>query len=286
MIITNDMLVASGLDPSGEDYGSFAEALSSESIESLTLAADYENDIIGIIPSSDTLATLDEYEFIHDMPLQWAIVPYDLTDDSRLIMLDSTVHLDRLMEIAKSSSIELRVEGNQVVDSGESDWEDENDDDDDVHNDDREDEDHMYESNDQEDREHGRYDAFSAEFIGLFGIPTESYTDSDLKYDLEYEDNNEHMEDEEEELDTNPETLYSNSEAELDLGHGYSLDPVVQQTDMTAEESKSVVTKALEHTFNNSELNLSVDLTKFDDYFGSFTIVEFDENSTDDSELQ
>jgi hypothetical protein len=290
VIITNDMLVASGVDPSGEDYGSFAEALSSESIDSITLAADYENDIIGIIPSSDTLATLDEYEFIHDMPFQWAIVPFDLTDDSRLILLNSTVHLDRLMEIAKSPSIELRVEGNQVVDSGESEWEDENDAEDDEQND-REDEDPMYESNgdsysSQEDREYGTYDAFSAENNNLFGFSTESYTEPDSNNDdLEYEDNDEHME-VQDELDTNPDTYYSNSEAELDLGDGYSLDPAVQQTDMTAEESKSVVTKALEHTFNNSELNLSVDLTKFDDYFSSFTIVKFDENSTDDSELQ
>lgn len=282
VIITNDMLVASGVDSSGEDYGSFAEALSSESIESLTLAADYENDIIGIIPSSDTLATLDEYEFIHDMPLQWAIVPFDLTDDSRLILLNSTVHLDRLMEIAKSPSIELRVEGNQVVDSGESEWDDENDaDDDDQY--DRDDEDRMDESNDQEYRENGTYDAFSAENNNPFGFPT----DNDLEYEDKDEYKDEYME-VENEFGTDPDTdtFYSNGDVELELGDEYPLDPVVQQTDMTAEESKSVVTKALEHTFNNSELNLSVDLTKFDDYFGSFTIVKFDENPSDDSELQ
>ncbi|MEK4529847.1 hypothetical protein NST38_31060 [Paenibacillus sp. FSL H8-0104] len=289
VVITNDMLVASGVDPSGEDYGSFAEALSSESIESLTLAADYENDIIGIIPSSDTLASLDEYEFIHDMPLQWAIVPFDLTDESRLILMDSTVHLDRLIEIAKSPSIELRIEGNQVVDNGESEWQDEDDED----QDDRADDNDMDESeNDinsyQEDMEY-TYDAFSAENNDLFGTQTESYTESSFdENNFENEEFGEYTDDEEDEFDTTPasDPFYSNSEEELDLGGGFSSDPVVNHTDLTAEESKSIITKALEHTFNNSELNLSVDLVKFDDYFSSFTIVKFDENPTDDSELQ
>ncbi|WP_145142341.1 hypothetical protein [Paenibacillus sp. Y412MC10] len=296
VVITNDMLVSSGVDPSGEEFGSFAEALISESIESITLADDLENGIIGIIPSSDTLTSLDEFEFIHDMALQWAIVPFDLTDESRLILLNSTVHLDRLMEIAKSPSIELRVVGNEVVDSGDSErtWQNQNED---YDHDDQEGVDHddrMDESYDdisyspQENSEIGTYDVFSAENSNDFGFPNEGFTQSELTELLEVDNFDEFPSDEDElEFDGESEAVYGNGEElELDLGGGTSPVATVQQSDLTVEEAKSVVTKALEHSFNNSELNLTVDLTKFDDYFGSLSVVKFDEKPTDDSELQ
>lgn len=310
VVITNDMLVASGVDSSGEEFGSFAEALISESIDSITLADDLENGIIGIIPSSDTLITLDEFEFIHDMPLQWAIVPFDLTDDSRLVLLDSTVHLDRLMEIAKSPSIELDVEGNEVIDSGDSErtWHNENDDhdhDDDDHDHDGHDDydggDHeagMSEERESyndtfysypEDSDNSTYDVFSAENNTNFGVSEESFTGSEILGGGSFGD--EHFDgysSGEDDFNTDPENepMYGMSEEELDVGGGYSQNPGVQQSDMTVEESKSVVTKALEHSFNNPELNLSIDLNKFDDYFGSLSVVRFDERPADDSELQ
>ncbi|OMF76784.1 hypothetical protein [Paenibacillus glucanolyticus] len=301
VVITNDMLVASGVDSSDEEFGSFAEALLSESIESITLADDLENGIIGIIPSSDTLITLDEFEFIHDMPLQWAIVPFDLTDDSQLILLDSTVHLDRLMEIAKSPSIELHVKGNEVIDSGDnertwrnesSDQKDEEQDVGDYDGDDeytRDDEDGRYDEPSSysyaDNAESVSFDPFSAENNVDFGVSNEEM-DLLLSNDLnEYHDGDNVYD----ELDTalEDDVMYgTREEQELDVSGGYSPSSSDQETSMTAEESKSVVTKALEHSFNNSELNLSIDLSKFDDYFASFSIVRFDEKPTDDSELQ
>ncbi|MGC6586649.1 hypothetical protein ACPV3A_16980 [Paenibacillus sp. Dod16] len=294
VVITNDMLVASGVDSSDEEFGSFAEALLSESIESITLADDLENGIIGIIPSSETLITLDEFEFIHDMPLQWAIVPFDLTDDSQLILLDSTVHLDRLIEIAKSPSIELHVKGNEVVDSGDNErtWQNESseqeDEDQDVGDYDG-DETSSYSSAD--DAHFESFDPFSAENNVGFGVSSEEmdsllsgghdeFSDGDNEFE-EFEDFEEFNTGQEEE-----EVYGAREEQELDVSGGYAPSSSDQASSMTAEESKSVVTKALEHSFNNSELNLSIDLSKFDDYFASFSVVRFDEKPADDSELQ
>lgn len=301
VVITNDMLVASGVDPTGEEFGSFAEALISESIDSMTLADDLENGIIGIIPSMDTLVSLDEFEFIHDMPLQWAIVPFDLTDDSRLILLDSTVHLDRLIEIAKSPSIELHVEGNVVVDSGDNEqtWENESDD----HEDDEQ-AGRNYEAemdvepepfdgtfySSSEDIGDGSYDPFLAENNNDFNIEEESFTESGYlevdNFDVEKSDEFPTDEDELEGYSEEDEIYGTSDELELDVDGGYSPNLSVHQSDMTVEESKAVVTKALEHSFNNQELNLTIDLTKFDDYFGALSVVKFDEKTTDDSELQ
>lgn len=302
VVITNDMLVASGVESSGEEFGSFAEALISESIDSITLADDLDNGIIGIIPSMDTLITLDEFEFIHDMPLQWAIVPFDLTDESRLILLDSTVHLDRLMEIAKSPSLELRVEGNKVVDNGDSEQTWRNDgfdhEDDNQHGGDHED--GMHEEREPfddeffgspEENDTGRYDVFSSENTNSFGFSNNEFKDSEFfetdNFDEENLDELPSVENEfgtDLEFGTDPE--FGTNEEELDVGGGYIPNQILQQSDMTVEESKTVVSKALEHSFNNPELNVSIDLTKFDDYFGSLSVVRFDEKPADDSELQ
>ncbi|MCL6663435.1 hypothetical protein [Paenibacillus amylolyticus] len=301
VVITNDMLVASGVDPSDEEFGSFAEALISESIESMTLEDDLANGIIGIIPSMDTLISLDEFDFIHDMPLQWAIVPFDLTDDSRLVLLDSTVHLDRLIEIAKSPSIELYVEGNEVVDSGDGErtWQNESSD---HSHDDEDSEDYEVELDDEsealddtytssEQTDYGAYDVFSAENNNASDISEVGFGSEFFGGDTFSEGSFNEFSSEEDDLDPDQEDemLYGMNDEEeeaLDVGDGYSLNSSVVQSDMTVEESKSIVTKALEHSFNNTELNLTIDLTKFDDYFGTLSVVKFDEKATDDSELQ
>lgn len=288
VVITNDMLVASAVDPTSEDFGSFAQALQSESIDSITLAEDLADGIIGIIPSMDTLISLDEFEFIQDMPLQWAVVPFDLTDESRLRLLDSTVHLDRLMEIAKSSSIELHLEGNVVVDNGDSEptWAEE--DDDREGNEEREQDSDLHTESDNNDPyfeptgSDGEYDVFSSENNSTYSDTSDNertdYSGSDFYGEFGKDGDDLDEEEDQDFRDEDPED-------DLDVGDS-SLESSLQQSSLTSEESKEAVSKALEHSFNNSELNLHIDLSKFDDYFGSLSVVRFDDKPTDESELE
>lgn len=122
VVLTEDMLVASGLQPGDESFGSFAEALRSEQIKSLLLQNDLSNNKIVIIPDSDSLDLLDEFSFAREIEFKWGLVPVDITDESEVTVTESTVHLSDLINISNNETpIHQNSDGSIVV--GESDVE-------------------------------------------------------------------------------------------------------------------------------------------------------------------
>lgn len=268
VVFTNEDLENAGLDPAGEEFGSFAEALRSETIESIALAKDLEGGIIGVIPSEETLTALDEFEFVQDLLFKWAIVPFDLDDNDQLTVLDDTVHIARLVELARDGSIELSVVNGSVVTES---------------NDGEElaeypDEDELPEEPGDEDDELPADDEFAPdeplddEFApDLDDEPTGTY--GELPHDDgSYDD----------ELDDEPTYDFDDEDGDEDD----DVYVAVEQELMPVAESKEAINRAVNHSFNNTELGLSIDMTKFDDYFDAVSLAQFDTHKVDDSELQ
>lgn len=120
VVLTEDMLVDSGLQPGDESFGSFAEALRSEQIKSLLLQTDLSNNKIVIIPDADSLDLLDEFSFAREIDFKWGLVPIDISDDSEVTITDSTVRLSDLINISNNETpIHQKADGSIIV--GESD---------------------------------------------------------------------------------------------------------------------------------------------------------------------
>ncbi|MGX1195845.1 hypothetical protein [Metabacillus sp. SLBN-84] len=278
--ITNDMLQEAGLDPAGEEFGSFAQALRSETIESIALSDDLAVGVIGIIPSQETLISLDEFDFVHDMAFRWALVPFDLSDDDRLTVLDSTVHIDRLMEMSNDSGIQLAIKNGEVVekDGGpaaisyvqDSDEEDDELDDPGFEEEEEEEDDELlddgYDPQDGVEDDPFEDEGFDDDASFSDDDSFDDATDSGYEDDFELEDDS----DMDELDDIQDSGSYAEEEEEL----------------LSAEETKEAINRLAAHGFNNTELNLNIDMTKFDDYFDSVSIAQFDAARTDDSELQ
>lgn len=269
---TNEMLEEVGLDSSSEEFGSFVEGLRSEIIESIALANDLDEGIIGIIPSIETLLALDEYDFVHEMEFQWAIVPYGLEDEDQLILLDDTVGIDKLLVIANQPNAGLEIVDGKVVDSQGGVEED------------------SFDTGFEDDFEDGLEDDLEDDFEdGLdddfefddFDVPEEIVNEeSDLdEFDVGFEEfENEMLEDYEDELDLDDDFT--------DLDDDFEFEDEVEETEVTAEEIQETVEKITVQNFNNRELDLSIDMTIFDNYFDSISIAKFDKLEHDGSELQ
>lgn len=277
--ITNDMLEQAGLDPSGEEFGSFAQALRSESVESIALSDDLAAGVIGIIPSHETLISLDEFEFVHETEFRWALVPFDLSDDDRLTVLESTVHIERLFEMANHPDIQLGIQNGDVVELDGDQPESyasvpEGVEDDELDADGFNEQEGMEEELDDEpvfdtqDEFNEMGDVDEIDDMGDFDDPEDM--------DDVYGSANEFQIDEDtgefDELDdeSDDEDSYVAEEDEI----------------MTAAESKEAINRLASHGFNNTELDLNIDMTKFDDYFDAVSIAQFDTDRSDDSELQ
>lgn len=272
VVITNEMLEKAELNPNGEEFGSFAEALRAETIESIALADDLEAGVVGIIPSQETLTALDEFDFIHDLSFRWAIVPFDLGDDDRLTVLDSTVDIGRLVDMVHDQTIKIEVKDGEVVEFTEDEVESNDEpymgdkqgeflDDSYVHN----------ELGDESELDVGDDEEFDEGLDDGLGVEFDGEDDDDLSYDeSDYPDGEDF--DSLDELDD-----------ELDVGNDEFEESVVE---LTVEESKEMINRAVTHSFNNMELDLSIDMSKFDDYFDSITIAQFDTTRQDNSELQ
>lgn len=294
--ITNDMLEQAGLDPSSEEFGSFAEALRAEIVESIALAEDLANGVVGIIPSEETLTALDEFDFAHDIAFHWAIVPFDLTDEDKLTVLDSTVHIERLVEMVNDPSIQLEVRNGEVIEvADESGYEDSFDEmeEDNFDQGIEEDEEEFDEGIEEEELDAGEFDDNELD-VGDFD--EEELDIGDFEEDVldvdDFDEDELDVGDYEEELDAGD----YNYEEELDAGYAdddsdeLEVDvPIGYDTvdeGMTAEETKEAINRIVNHGFNNTELDLQIDMAKFDDYFDSITIAQFDTTRQDDSELQ
>lgn len=288
---TNDMLEEAELDPSSEEFGSFAEALRSETIESIALADDLASGVVGIIPSQETLISLDEFDFVHETAFRWAIVPFDLSDDDRLTLLDGDVHIERLVEMSNDAGIQLAVKNGEVVEVG-SDNQDDYDTDDFGDTDDFDDgviEDDGLDGLDDDD-DLDDFDESEPEQA----LDTDGFDDSlDDDFDTGFDDNADDNLD-----DFEPESNDNVDEFDELASDDYANESEVIEDDMndfetvtdiddgaTAEESKEAINRVVNHSFNNTELDLNIDMNKFDDYFDSITIAQFDAARQDDSEL-
>lgn len=282
--ITNDMLEATGLSPSGEEFGSFAEALRSESVESMALVNDLNDGVIGIIPSHETLLALDEFSFVHDLSFPWALVPFDLSDEDRLTLMDTTVDVARLLELAEDQSEQFEIDGTSVV-AVQAEYDDSSEDDDmDIPlDDDGGSGMHAYD----EPLDMEPYDESEP-----YGVEGDEYLDgSDNMPAYEGDDSSDALPDD----DLQDEDYYGygyDSTDELSLDDDSLDDEGLDNTEegLSAEETAEVVEHTASHTFNNTELDLQVDLRKFDDYFNStaIEIAQFDTSidESDQGELQ
>ncbi|WP_078598679.1 hypothetical protein [Evansella clarkii] len=285
--VTNEMLEEAGLDPAGEEFGSFAQALRSETIESIALADDLAAGVIGIIPSQETLVSLDEFDFAHDMAFRWALVPFDLSDDDRLTVLDSDIHIERLVEIANNQNIQLSIKNGEVIETEGDGYQashvpveaDGVEDDGFDHGFDEE------ESFDDEELDAGGVEE-PDELEDADGPDAEFDDAPDEAFDEDFDNNFEDPSYEEEAFEDNgvDEELASDPEFE-DMDDDMDLE-YEEEEGLTAEESKEAISRVVSHGFNNTELDLSIDMTKFDDYFNSVSIAQFDTTRADDSELQ
>lgn len=261
--ITNEMLEKAELDTSGEEFGSFAEAIRSDTIESISLAGDLNDGIVGIIPSEDTIISLDEYDFVQDVAFRWAIVPYDLTDDEGLILLDSEVYIDKLVELANNPEIKLQALNGRVTEIGEAQQQEEQYDD----YEDEEDYELELDSNDSFDDEDvsdvSEFEEYDDDFID-----TDDYTEDDFPEE-DYDDL----------LDDDMDD-YTDTSLEDDF------DVLDEIDEISAQENKETIQRVAKQTFNNSELGLSIDMGIFDEYFDSINIVKFDTTYQDDSSLE
>lgn len=293
--ITNEMLEEVGLDPSSEEFGSFVEGLRSETIESIALAEDLADGVVGIIPSQETLIALEEFDFIHELEFRWAIVPFDLEDEDRLILLDGTVHIERLMSMANNPDIRVRVENGDIVDVDGSDSHDEFEDnynDDQGFDDDSDELDDAPSDSDELDDAPEVDDGFDDDLDSEFDDNSDDDLDSgfDSNSDVGFDDNLDDGFDDLDGLDDMDgfdDSLDGGFDdmGDLDSEENYTTVAVEEEL-MSPEETKEVINRAAEHSFNNTELDLHIDMSIFDDYFDSITIAKFDTTKQDDSELQ
>lgn len=286
--LTNDILESTGLEATSEEFGSFAEALRSETVESIALAEDLKDGVIGIIPSEETLISLDEFDFAHDVAFKWALVPFDLEDEDKLVLLDSDVDLGRLVAMAGDSSIEA------VVKNGEISFSDDDVDDDYGVDDYSEpvantasDDDGVIEEDDDDDWNDDIEDDTPASTVNdTDGFDLDD--DDDLDFDDEPENDyeappvTESVENTGFDLDDDDDDLDLDTDDDLD---DESYDSPAEEA-LSAEESKEIINRVATHSFNNTELGLEIDMTRFDDLFNSQSVAQFDTSYQDGSELQ
>lgn len=270
VVLTEDMLIDSGLQPGDESFGSFAEALRSEQIKSLLLQKDLNNNKIVIIPDADSLDLLDEFSFAREIDFKWGLVPVDITDDSEVTITDSTVRLSDLINISNNETpIHQKADGSIVV--GESD------------------EDVLANSDVDVDPE--VFDETDVPEDG--GDDSEFETLTDEEYPTDEEPNDEIMDDTfevtdgfdfggdddqmppvEDDFPTNDQEL----DPELD-------DSVLEHMDET--NAKELVDEVISREFYNDELGIKVDPKLFDLHFDNkdTKLALFNETPLDDSEL-
>lgn len=120
VVLTEDTLSASGLNPHGRDgtFGQLAASLRGDIIRSATLAADAAAGRMVLIPDHDTLVGLDEYDELRNgITYQWAIFPDSADDDdfdTTVELLDNGATLGELMRIDEENQT-LSVKDHKIV---------------------------------------------------------------------------------------------------------------------------------------------------------------------------
>lgn len=281
--LTNAMLSGSTLDVKSEEFGSFAEGLRNETIESITLPRDIEDGVIGLIPTLDTLQALEEFEFLDHVQYQYALVPEDITDDQGIILLDTTVSFNELLATANDFNLTYQLSGSHVdVVSTEG-----------LDGTDVEESFESFDSAEQdftidEHPEDVAFDEVEEEPSHILpphpmddepveDIPTYTLSDLDDLDDLDGVDDVDTMDDG---MDVADDMTFDTESTDTTF-----TDATYGSTDLTedeaAERQKQVVFQ-----ISNSELGIELTTEKFDDYFANQPIVNFEIVDDQGNELQ
>lgn len=280
--VTNDMFEQAELPKDDEDFGAFATAIAQASIKTITLKNDLEDGIIGIIPDSATLEALQEYDFAEAFEYRWALLPQDIEDDGQLVLMQGTVTLNELFEMSSNQDIQvLEIANETVVLAGGE-------------------EEETY--NDDVEAEPSASPDYGASYDDPYGDPGDdtSYDEDPDAGEDEFDDNPEGSADGEYDgyEDNYDETgdgggyddsyAYDNDgDAALDMGGDYddgeddgvyrpNQDQGSVYDEVLPEDARDAIDRVTEHAFMNSELDLKLDMKKFDEYFGVLEPKVFD----------
>lgn len=316
--LTEEMLQELNIDTKSADFGSFANAIASEHIESVLLANDLHNGVLAIIPDRDTLDILEEFSFIENLAYRWAVVPFDIDDESTIVLLENGATLGDLNVIAdddidlvlRNSRIEIAGEETDIVEdttplAGFEEVEDEPFSGDDVFgevdDDPFGDEDDVFDdlfddSNDMSDLEDEGSTAAHSGYAMVVDVEDDDDDDIDAydeatRYEELYGDPNEAFktvskEDDAFDLDDDLDDL----DDELD-DLDDDLDDLIEDTSenthelQSLDEGREMIQEVLDREFHNDELGLSLKGDAFNQQFGDVHVISFDEEPLDDSAL-
>ena len=319
--LTEEMLQGMDVDTKSSDFGTFANAISSEHIESLLLENDLNNGVVVLIPDRDTLDILEEFSFLEDTAYRWAIIPFDIDDDSTAILLENGATLGDLNYIADNET-ELFVRNGEIVTDG-----------------DVEEEDNSFDSVDEDPfsgdviggDDFADSDPFGEDdddvFAGIFDDDEEVTTEPYMVVDVESDDDDNLTEYEkaqrEEELYGDPNAEFKQHQSEepaiededdlFDFDYGddddfddYDLDELddlgdfgdvdddiddliddsnIEDERQDVDDAYEMMVNVLDREFHNDELGLSIKGDAFNQQFGDIQVVQFDDEPLDDGEL-
>lgn len=273
--ITNDMFIEADVDKDDENFGAFASALEQSTIRSVTLAEDLGKGVIGIIPDRQTLEALDEYDFATDFQYRWALLDTNIQDDGSLVLLSNGPTLGELFSLSADQNFNVLIAEDDdgvyasIVNEAEAD---------DVaaEPDDSEDDDYVvapeptpsttYADDEFADPGDSPNDFEDEDFDEE---PDESDTASGAFHDFDDVESSGEDDFPEDELDwsTGDDAVYQpqNTQDEFDV---YS--------EVTPEDARDAIHRVTEHAFTNSELSLSIDTSRFDEYFDRVEPKQFD----------
>lgn len=314
--LTEDMLQNMDIDLKSADFGSFANAINSEHIESLLLENDLHNGILVLIPDQDTLDVLSEFSFLNNTVYRWAVVPYDVEDDSTVVLLENGATLKDLSVIA-DEGVDLTVKNGQiVVASGGSDESDDDLDSDDESYDEfdefGEDDDDFGDDDvfgditgdinspdsggrrshfDDEDD----FDDFDFDDDGFDDVSSEQskpkpYAVLDMESDDDVDEFSKYDEDDDFDFD---EDTSDDLDVELDMDDDFDddLDDLLEDSEpdvamlQDVEDGREMIQGVLDREFNNDELDIMIKGDAFNQQFGDVHVMTFDEEPLDSSDL-
>lgn len=297
IVITEEMLKEQGLDPKSDDFGSFANAISSEHIQSFLLKNDLEAGVLTIIPDQETLDVLDEFSVLEDIVYKWGVIPHDVEDESTVVQLNNGATLGDLNVIA-SEALDLVLKNGKIVTADQADEED-----DDLFDETDEDEDDVEEDlMDEDDDEDIMDDEDEDEDEDVF---TEDYGPTDIDFDDEEDvpddvpddlfDDEDDFEDDEDVFDYDDEPVEVETIDDLDddlddvLGDLDDIDTDLDDADeyelQTEEEGQAMITGVLAREFQNDELGVHIPADPFNHQFGDVEPILFNEKPNDNSSL-
>lgn len=312
--LTEDMLQNMDIDLKSADFGSFANAINSEHIESLLLENDLHNGILVFIPDQDTLDVLSEFSFLNNTVYRWAVVPYDLEDDSTVVLLENGATLKDLSVIA-DEGVELTVRNGQIVvaDGDESDeYDDESDDEDSYDEFDEfgDDDDDMFDEDNvfgditgdinspDAGGSHGRFDDdddFDFDDDGFDEEPAgrqapKPYAVLDVESEDDVDEFSKYDDDDDFDFSSDDEDIPLDDDEDLD-DFDDDLDDLLDDAEpevamlQDVEDGREMIQGVLDREFNNDELDIMIKGDAFNQQFGDVHVMTFDEEPLDTSDL-